>query len=117
MGQLYDEKIRVDNEGFLVNFDGWNEDIAQILAEREGVSSLNEGKMEIIRFMRDYYAKFSAFPMLSYVCKKIHQPKECVNEEFVDPMKAWKIAGLPKPSGVEFITVDGGEKYQLNPCD
>ena len=56
--------------------------------------------MEIVKFMHSYYKKYHAFPILSYVCKNIHQPKDCVNEKFINPEKAWKIAGLPKLSGV-----------------
>ena len=31
-------KIEVDEEGYLLNFDDWNEKVACALAEREGVS-------------------------------------------------------------------------------
>jgi sulfur relay (sulfurtransferase) DsrC/TusE family protein len=71
-----------------------------MLAEREGIGQLNDEHMEIVKFMRSYYKKYHAFPILSYVCKNIHQPKECVSEEFINPEKAWKIAGLPKLSGL-----------------
>jgi tRNA 2-thiouridine synthesizing protein E len=97
----------LDDDGFLANTDNWNQEIALELAKREGYDHLDEQQGEIIRFMREYYKKFNAFPMLSYVCKKIHQPSECVNEEFINPMKAWKIAGLPKLDGIQFVSVDG----------
>lgn len=54
--------------------------------------------MEVIKFMRDYHRQFKSFPVLGSVCKNVNQPKDCVNEDFVDPLKAWKIAGLPEPS-------------------
>jgi tRNA 2-thiouridine synthesizing protein E len=28
----------------------------------------------------------------------VHQDNECLYEQFIDPLKAWKIAGLPKPT-------------------
>jgi hypothetical protein len=37
-----------------------------------------------------------------FVCKNVHQPSNCVAEQFIDPVKAWKIAGLPNP-GEEVI--------------
>ena len=80
MERSYDERIKEVNEGYLADFNLWDEDVARILAEKEGVTELNEEKMEIIRFMRDYYKKYSAFPILNYVCKNIHQPRECVKE-------------------------------------
>lgn len=101
------KKIVLDDEGFLVNQDDWNFEVAREIAKQMGINTLDDEQLEIIAFLRNYYNKFNAFPILNYVCKYIEQPKQCINNEFVDPMKAWKIAGLPKLSGVHFITVDG----------
>lgn len=89
--------INADDEGYLVNLDDWNEKVAYALAKREEVDELTKERMDIIRFMREYYKKFNAFPILRAVCKNIHQPKDCFSVSFIDPIKAWKIAGLPKP--------------------
>jgi len=91
-------KIKPDDAGYLLNFDDWSEKTACGLAENEGIEELSKDRLEIIKFMREYYMKFKAFPILGAVCKNVHQPKDCVNEDFIDPVKAWKIAGLPKPS-------------------
>jgi tRNA 2-thiouridine synthesizing protein E len=91
-------KIKLDDEGYLENFDDWSEKVACGIAEKEGIEELSRERIEIIKFMRDYYRQFKAFPVLGSVCRNLHQPKDCVNEDFVDPLKAWKIAGLPKPS-------------------
>ena len=91
-------KIKLDNDGYLENFEDWNEKTACGIADQEGVEELSKERMEVIRFMRDYYKQFSSFPILGSVCRNVHQPHDCVNEDFVDPLKAWKIAGLPKPS-------------------
>ncbi len=91
-------KIKLDEDGYLENFEDWSEKAACGIADQEGVEELSSERMEVIRFMRDYYKQFHAFPVLGSVCRNVHQPKDCVNEDFVDPLKAWKIAGLPKPS-------------------
>lgn len=101
-------KVEVDDEGYLVRFDDWNEKVACALAEREGVNELTPEKIEILRFMRGYYKLYHSFPLLQAVCRNIHQPRECVREEFMEPLKAWKIAGLPKP-GEEAVAYLGGE--------
>lgn len=101
------KNISIDNDGFLTNPDDWNEEVALLLAKLEGLRGLDDNQMEVIKFMRDYNRKFNAFPILSYVCKNVDQPRNCVSEEFIDPMKAWKIAGLPKASHLNFETVDG----------
>ena len=67
--------------------------------------------MVIIKFLRDYYKTFTSIPILNYVCKHTHQQKKCVNEQFVNPEKAWKIAGLPLFDGIHFVSLDGGKHY------
>jgi len=103
-------KINVDDEGYLVNYDDWNEKVACAIAEAEDVEELTKDRMDIIRFMRDYYKKYNFFPILGAVCKNLHKPKECVTEQFIDPIKAWKIAGLPKPNEqlIGYLHGEGG---------
>jgi TusE/DsrC/DsvC family sulfur relay protein len=100
--------IPLDEEGYLVNFEDWNEKVACALADREGVSSecpLTTERMEILKFMREYYKNFSSFPILRAVCRNIHQPNHCTYEQFPDPIVAWKIAGLPKPTTEVFAYI------------
>jgi TusE/DsrC/DsvC family sulfur relay protein len=95
------KEIELDNEGYLINSEAWNEKVACVLAEREGVIKkcpLTKEKIEILKFMREYYKKFEAFPIPRGVCLNIHQQRDCTYEEFPDPSVAWKIAGLPQPS-------------------
>ncbi len=91
-------RFNVDEEGYLVDFNDWNEKIACALAEREGIQELTNEKLEILKFIREYYRRYNFFPILNAVCKNLNQPKNCVTEQFIDPLQAWKLAGLPKPS-------------------
>ncbi|MDA8078232.1 MAG: TusE/DsrC/DsvC family sulfur relay protein [Nitrospiraceae bacterium] len=90
-------KFTLDDDGYLVNMDDWNETIASALAEREGIGELTADKMAILKFMRDYYREYNFFPILRFVCKNVGQPRNCVTEKFIEPVLAWKIAGLPNP--------------------
>ncbi|HET6515183.1 MAG TPA: TusE/DsrC/DsvC family sulfur relay protein [Thermodesulfovibrionales bacterium] len=90
-------KIFVDDEGYLSNMNDWTETVACALAEREGVDELTKERMDIIKFMRQYYMQYNAFPLLRGVCMRVHQSKDCYSDTFMEPLKAWKIAGLPKP--------------------
>lgn len=99
-------KVELDDDGYLVNFEEWNEDVARAVAKRDGLSELTEDMMAVIRFMRSYYKKFKFFPVLNAVCKNVHQPKECVTEEFLDPLKAWRIAGLPNLEVISTASFD-----------
>ncbi len=89
--------ISLDEDGYLEDTSDWNESVACGLAKNLGINELTDEMMDVIRFLRAYYINSNSFPMLSFVCKNVHQPKDCVNEEFIDPLKAWKIAGLPNP--------------------
>lgn len=89
--------ITVDEDGFLVRLDDWTEDVARVLAAREGIHDLSEDRLDILKFLRRYYEKYNFFPIVRYVCKNVGQPRNCVNEKFMDPVTAWKIAGLPNP--------------------
>lgn len=108
------KEIPLDDNGFLKNQDDWNEEVAQLLADREGLASLTAEQMDIIRFMREYFIKYRVFPILNNVCRITNQPKKCVNEQFVNPEIAWKIAGLPKQDGIRFVTLDG-KNYIMEP--
>lgn len=90
-------KLNVDEEGYLVNPEEWDEKVACALAEKEGILELTKDRMDIIKFARAYYKQHNAFPLLRGVCRNVHQSKDCFSEEFLDPLKAWKIAGLPQP--------------------
>ena len=92
---------RVDEEGYLESMDDWNEETACALAKQAGVVEdcpLTREQMEILRFMREYFTKFSSFPVLRALCKNVRQGKNCAYEQFPDPIVAWKIAGLPRPT-------------------
>jgi tRNA 2-thiouridine synthesizing protein E len=106
--------IQIDEHGYLLDQKDWNEEVAQALAVREGFDTLSMEQLDIIRFMREYFLKYKVFPILNNVCRIAHQPKECVNEQFINPEKAWKIAGLPKQEGVHFVTLDG-KHYFMEP--
>jgi tRNA 2-thiouridine synthesizing protein E len=107
-------KVELDDEGFLVNSEAWNEKVASAIADYLGVQELTKERIDIIRFMREYYRQFNSFPILRSVCKNIHQPRECVNEEFIDPLKAWKIAGLPNLEVISTNSADdAGKIYRM----
>jgi len=102
-------RFEVDDEGYLVNFDDWNERVACALAEREGIEELTKEKLDILRFIREYYKQYNFFPILNAVCKNVHQPKNCIAEQFIEPLLAWKIAGLPKPDEWLINVIEQGQ--------
>ncbi len=89
--------INVDADGYLESIDDWDDTVASALAEQEGLGPVTFDQLDILMFMRQYYQKHRFFPIVHAVCKNVHQPDDCVSDEFMDPVTAWKIAGLPKP--------------------
>jgi dissimilatory sulfite reductase related protein len=47
--------------GFIRNFDDWNEEIANVVAQQEGLV-LSECHWNVIRFVRDYFRRFEIPP-------------------------------------------------------
>ncbi|MEC7582073.1 MAG: TusE/DsrC/DsvC family sulfur relay protein [Pseudomonadota bacterium] len=97
--------ILLDDEGYLLTLDRWNESVAVELASRENIE-LTEAHWEIIRLIRKFYQRFQIAPasraLISYVRKELGSDKG----RSVYVMRLFggsaaktvaKIAGLPKP--------------------
>lgn len=94
--------IEVNEEGFLVNSEDWNEEIAVFLAKKEeGLENLTEEHWKVINYIRSYYLENRMAPMVRSVCKTTGLPLKKIYELFPSgPAKgACKLAGLPKPDG------------------
>ena len=96
-----DIKLEVDEDGFIVDPDQWNENVASALATTEGVDELTEEHWKVVNYLRDYYLKFGVAPMIRKLCKETGFPLKKIYELFPSgPAKgACKVAGLPKPTG------------------
>ena len=91
------KRVAVVEDGYLVNIDAWDESVARALAERMGFGELTDDKIEILKFIREYYKKYHFFPILRAICKNVNKPRDCMLDEFDVPLVAWKLAGLPHP--------------------
>ncbi len=93
--------IEVDEDGFMVNPDEWNEEVAKALATTEGVDELTDEHWKLVNYLREYYLQFGVAPMIRKLCKETGFNLKKVYELFPSgPAKgACKVAGLPKPTG------------------
>jgi TusE/DsrC/DsvC family sulfur relay protein len=101
--------IAVDDKGYLINFDDWDEDVARELAARADVRELTREGIAMLKFIRDYYKTYNFFPIVNSICRNIHAPKDCVNEKFFNPLIAWRIAGLPHPEEPVISLLEAGQ--------
>ncbi len=97
--------ITLDNDGFLVHLEDWNEDVALALAEKEGIAA-GPAHLEIIYLLRQFYAEYQLSPamrpLVKYVAAQLGPEKGSsiylLSLFPGSPAKlASKLAGLPKP--------------------
>lgn len=100
---------RTDTEGYLLDYENWDENIAADMAAHEGIGNLTREHLEVLRFIRRHYEQYHYFPVVHSICRNISQPRDCMSEGFMTPALAWKIAGLPKPDVVVRNLLEHGE--------
>ncbi len=92
--------VHVDDEGFLTEYDEWNEDLAKVLAAQIGID-LTDAHWKAIRFLREDYKAQGETATLRRVSTAGGIPTKELFTLF--PKKPAKkmayIAGLPKPHG------------------
>jgi len=93
--------IEIDEEGFLKNFDDWNEVVAENLAQIDNVYPLNEDALKVINYLREYYSEHGIAPPVRMLVKRTGLELTYIYQLFPNgPAKsACKVAGLPKPTG------------------
>ncbi|MFZ5632346.1 MAG: TusE/DsrC/DsvC family sulfur relay protein [Bacillota bacterium] len=94
-------EIEIDEDGFIVDPEQWNEDVAKYFAGVEGITDLTDDHWKVIHYLRDYYKQFQIAPMIRKLCKETGCSLKYIYELFpTGPAKgACKLAGLPKPTG------------------
>ena len=93
-------EIHVNDEGFLTEYDEWDEDLAKVLAKNIDID-LTDEHWKVLRFLREDYKQQGETATIRRVSTAGGVP---VKELFVlFPQKPAKkmayIAGLPKPHG------------------
>ncbi len=92
-----------DDEGYLIEPQDWNEEVAKQLALQENIQ-LTKDHWDAIRFMREYYADHQIAPDVRHVMKHLEkrlgsESRNAVFELF--PYRyvkqACKIAGMKRP--------------------
>ncbi len=107
--EIQGKTVPLDEQGYLTRLEDWSEGVAQALAKREGIGNLTDDKIAALRFIREYYKKYNYFPILNAVCKNTHKPKDCVQEDFINALLAWKLAGLPHPEEPIISLLEAGQ--------
>jgi tRNA 2-thiouridine synthesizing protein E len=103
--QVNDKKIETDVEGFMVDRDRWDQQVAEALAVLEGIA-LTDDHWQVINFLRDYYAEYLISPNVKVMLKhmRLRMGEENVDQKRLyelfpkgPALQGTKIGGLPKP--------------------
>jgi TusE/DsrC/DsvC family sulfur relay protein len=96
------KKLELNEEGFLINPQQWDKEVAEYLAySEEKLEGLSEEHWAVINFIRGHYLQTNQAPMVRSICKTTGLQLKRIYELFPSgPAKgACKLAGLPKPDG------------------
>lgn len=95
----------IDEEGYLIDPQDWNEEIAREFAVNENIQ-LTADHWDAIHYMRDYYAEHQIAPDARYVIKHLAErmgpdSRNALFELFPYGYvkQACKIAGMKRPRG------------------
>ena len=92
--------VHVDDEGFLTEYDEWDNDLGKVLASNIGID-LTDDHWKVITFLRDDYKTQGETATIRRVATVGGIPTKRLFELF--PKKPAKkmayVAGLPKPHG------------------
>ena len=93
--------VQVDAEGFLVNPEDWNEEMAPELAKEFEINELTDAHWKVINFMRSDFKEKGQIPSIRRMKNAGGIPTKDLYDMFPDgpAKKAAKISGLGKPQG------------------
>jgi tRNA 2-thiouridine synthesizing protein E len=99
------KNIATDQQGYLLDYTQWHEDLAEMMAEQDEFE-LSDEHWEIINFVRQFYLTYNTSPAMRALTKamKAEFGEDKANSRYLfrlfadGPAKqATKYAGLPKP--------------------
>jgi len=105
--EINGQTIETDNEGYLVDLNNWNEELAVYLAERDDLK-LTEAHWEIINMIRAFYQEHGTAPAVRALVKLAKQELGDAKGDmkylyslfpYGPGKQAARYAGLPKPKG------------------
>ena len=99
--ELAGKTVEFDDEGYMVDFNQWDEDLARELAREEGIGELTERHFQVIRYMRSEFEKNGTAPSIRKLTKGSGVPTKELYQLFPGgpAKKAARIGGMPKPKG------------------
>jgi tRNA 2-thiouridine synthesizing protein E len=91
----------LDDDGFLQSDEDWSRTVARKLAELNDLGPLSDDHWRIIEFVRMYYAEHDEGPPIVRIAKETGLTSKYICTLFPCGVAkgAYRLAGLPRPSG------------------
>ncbi len=102
--QIDDREVEFNDSGYMIDFDEWDDEIANALAAADDLK-LTDNHWAVINYIREFYGEFEVTPSVTSVIKVFG---EDISEPELDAMiidklfpqdgysQACRIAGLPE---------------------
>lgn len=99
--EFENQQFELDGDGFMVDPSQWNEHLALIIANADGINELTENHWKVIKIIRSNFEEKGLAPMVRVICKESGLKLKDIYELFpLGPARgACRVAGLPKPDG------------------
>lgn len=99
--EIDNRTFEVDGDGFLMNPDIWNEEVARLFAKYDGIENLSEKHWAVVKIIRRNFEEKGMAPMIRTICQETGLRLREIYELFpLGPARgACRVAGLPKPDG------------------
>lgn len=103
--EINGKTYKIDENSYLQNPDEWNKDVAEYMAEIDGVKLTSE-HWKVINFIRDYYQEYQYSPALKVIAKEMGKRlgSEKGSKRYFFQLfprgpyrQGYKIAGVPMP--------------------
>ena len=95
--ELGGKMVDVNDEGFLTDFSQWNNEVAEAVAQEEGIK-LTDEHLKVLKYLQDQYQKEVPMTIRKVGHSGIVDIKTLYSLFPGGPLKkASKIAGVPKP--------------------
>ena len=90
-----------NEDGFLKELSTWSREIAEELASRNDIGPLTEDHWKIIEYVKEFYEKYGTGPSILKIGKRtgFSSKKICTLFPCGVARGAYRLAGLPRPSG------------------
>ena len=97
LAEEYSPTQLFDQDGFLLDPQLWDTELATRIAAEEGLEPLTAAHWQVIQHIRERFFRVGGLPVMRLVCQQTGIPKEEIQQLYGSCLSVWRVAGLPNP--------------------